>query len=76
MFLAYPCNLVIKMHSPVQSEYRDFTFMHCFKKLEGCMKWDDVRLTLNDGKGTDDREASSPLVVGCAWGGAGRATSL
>jgi hypothetical protein len=24
--------------------------MHCFKKLEGCKKWDRVRLTLNDGK--------------------------
>ena len=28
--------------------------MHCFKKLEGCKKWDAVRFTLNkDGAGED-----------------------
>jgi hypothetical protein len=33
----------------------DFLFMHCFEKLEGCKKWDVVRLTLNgkDGVGQD-----------------------
>jgi hypothetical protein len=30
--------------------------MHCFKKLEGCKKWDGVQLTLNDGKISGDGE--------------------
>jgi hypothetical protein len=43
----------LKMYKS-QNEDKDFLFMHCFKKLEGCKKWDDIRLTLNkDGIGED-----------------------
>ncbi|KAK1631210.1 hypothetical protein QYE76_005525 [Lolium multiflorum] len=30
-----------------QHEDKDLPFMHCFNKLQGCKKWDDVRHTLN-----------------------------
>jgi hypothetical protein len=33
-----------------ENEGKEFNMMHCFQKLEGCKKWDRVRLTLNDGK--------------------------
>jgi hypothetical protein len=32
-----------------QNEHKIFLFMHCFKKIEGCKKWDANRLTLNKG---------------------------
>jgi hypothetical protein len=33
-----------------ENEGKDFNMMHCFRKLEGCKKWDRVRLTLNEDK--------------------------
>jgi hypothetical protein len=41
---------------------KDFVFMHCFKKLEGYKKWDQVRLTLrevSDGEGPTTPIAAS-----------------
>ena len=32
---------------------KSFTMMHCFKKLQGCKKWDKVRDCLNEGKAGD-----------------------
>jgi hypothetical protein len=29
-----------------QHENKDFLFMHCFNKLQGCKKWDDLLHTL------------------------------
>lgn len=36
----------LKMYKS-QNEDKDFLFMHCFKNLEGCKKWDATHLTLN-----------------------------
>jgi hypothetical protein len=30
-----------------QNEDKDFPFMHCFNRLQGCKKWDAIRHTLN-----------------------------
>ena len=44
---------------------KDFTFMHCFKKLEGCKKWDAIRLTLNkDGIGEDGPVTAAAASAG------------
>ena len=46
---------------------KDFTFMHCFNKLQGCKKWDDLRLTLNkDGveQPVDPASASTERPIG------------
>jgi hypothetical protein len=51
-----------------QNDDNDFTFMHCFKNLEGCMKWDEVRLTLKE---AGDGEGPKPPTVasaGCPTG--------
>jgi hypothetical protein len=45
-----------------ENEDKDFTLMHCFKKLEGCKKWDRVRRTLNDGK-TGGEEGPLPFLA-------------
>jgi hypothetical protein len=43
--------------------------MHCFQKLEGCKKWDRVRLTLNDGKtGEEGAIPAAPSAAGCPTG--------
>jgi hypothetical protein len=40
--------------------------MHCFQKLEGCKKWDRVRLTLNDGKTGEEGQIPTALAAaGC-----------
>jgi hypothetical protein len=42
--------------------------MHCFKKLKGCKKWDEVQLTLkeaDDGEGPTHNTVAS---VGCPHG--------
>jgi hypothetical protein len=45
-----------------EEKSKDFTFMHCFKNLEGCKKWDNVRLTLNDKKDVE----SGPVTAASA----------
>ena len=48
-----------------QNGGKDFTFMHCFKKLEGCKKWDAIRLTLNkDCVGEDGPVTAATASVG------------
>ena len=32
---------------------KSFTMMHCFKKLQGCKKWDKVRDDLKNDRGED-----------------------
>jgi hypothetical protein len=39
-----------------ENEDKDFAFMQCIKKLEGCKKWNGVLLSLNDGKIGGDGE--------------------
>jgi hypothetical protein len=46
-----------------QNDDKDFAFMHCFKKFEGCKKWNEVRLTLNE---ADDIEGLTPPMVASA----------
>jgi hypothetical protein len=43
-----------------QNDDKDFAFMHCFKKLEGCKKWNEVRLTLKE---AGDIEGLTPPMV-------------
>jgi hypothetical protein len=41
-----------------QNDNKDFVFMHCFKKLQGCKKWDTLCLTLHkDGEGNGPKSA-------------------
>jgi hypothetical protein len=47
-----------------ENEDKDFTMMHCFQKIEGCKKWDQVRHTLNDGKtGEEGPLPTAPAAV-------------
>jgi hypothetical protein len=47
-----------------ENEGKEFNMMHCFQKLEGCKKWDRVRLTLNDGKtGEEGPLAAAPTAA-------------
>ena len=39
---------------------KSFTMMHCFKKLQGCKKWDKVRDCLNEGKAGDEDGPVAP----------------
>jgi hypothetical protein len=48
-----------------ENEDKDFPMMHCFKNLEGCKKWDQVRHTLNDGKTGEE----GPLPTASATAG-------
>jgi hypothetical protein len=48
-----------------ENEDKYFTMMHCFKKLEGCKKWDRVWRTLNDGK-TGGEEGPLPSAAASA----------
>jgi hypothetical protein len=54
---------VLKIYK-AKNEDKDFFFMRCFKKLEGCKKWDDIWQTLNDGKTVGDGEG--PLLSSMA----------
>ena len=45
-------------------EDKSFTMMHCFKKLQGCKKWDKVRADLNNGRGEDGPMPASNASVG------------
>ena len=42
---------------------KDFLFMHCFKKLEGCKKWDAIRLTINGKDGVREDGPVTPAAV-------------
>jgi hypothetical protein len=43
--------------------------IHCFQRLEGCRKWDRVRLTLNDGKtGEEGLIPAAATVAECPTG--------
>jgi hypothetical protein len=46
-----------------ENQDKDFPMIHCFKKLEGCKKWDRVRRTLNDGKTSEEGPAPMALAV-------------
>jgi hypothetical protein len=47
-----------------ENKDKEFKMMHCFQKLEGCKKWDRVRLTLNDGKtGKEGPIPAAPLMA-------------
>ena len=48
-----------------QNQGKDFVFMHCFKKLQGCKKWDDIRLTLNK----DNLGGDGPVTPAAASNG-------
>jgi hypothetical protein len=48
-----------------ENKSKDFNMMHCFQKLEGCKKWDRVRLTLNAGKtGEEGPIPAAPSTAG------------
>jgi hypothetical protein len=49
----------------VENKGKDFNMMHYFQKLEGCKKWDRVRLTLNEGKKGEE----GPILVAPATAG-------
>jgi hypothetical protein len=52
-----------------ENEGKDFNMMHCFQKIEGCKKWDRVRLTLNDGKTGEEGPISvAPVAAGFPTG--------
>jgi hypothetical protein len=49
----------------LKNEGKDFIMMYCFQKLEGCKKWDRVRLTLNEGKTGEEGPISvAPAAAG------------
>jgi hypothetical protein len=54
---------------------KDFPMKHCFKKLEGCKKWDRVRLTLNDGKTGEEGPLPTTLTAVGHLGGTKKANA-
>jgi hypothetical protein len=46
-----------------ENEGKDINMMHCFQKLEGCKKWDRVRITLNDGKTGEEGTIPAALAT-------------
>jgi hypothetical protein len=45
-----------------ENEDKDFTVIHCLKKLKGFKKWDRFKRTLNDGK-TGGEEGPLPSTA-------------
>ena len=43
---------------------KDFSMMHCFKKLQGCKKWDKVRDDLKNDRGEDGPTPASNASAG------------